>query len=151
MTLKFILAGLALLMLAAWLYVRLNPLDVKALHLDPETADRPTFPGHALLRPGSDLTPQRYDITPAELAARIEAIILATPGTERIAGSLETGFATYVTRSRLWGFPDIANVKVVASDGEEGGAELRILSRLIYGYADMNANRTRLEGWLSQL
>ena len=148
MSVKYLLAALALLFLAAGLFVRLNPLDSRALHVDPETVEPPSVPGHVLLRPGGDIEPQLYETSPAELAARIEAIVLATPRTERLAGNLEQGFATYVTRSKLWGFPDIANVKIVPV---EGGAELRILSRLRYGYADMGVNEKRLKTWIAAL
>ena len=141
--------GLGLLALvAAMLYVRLTPVDARTSNVDPDTVEVPSFPGHVLLRPGGDIEPVTYDMPPKTLAARIEAIILATPRTERVSGSLEEGSATYVTRSALWGFPDVASVKIVET---EGGSALRVFSRLRYGLMDMGVNRARVENWLGQL
>jgi len=141
--------GLGLLALvAAMLYVRLTPVDARAYAVDPETVKVPGFSGHVLLRPGGDIEPVTFDMPAKTLAAQLEAIILATPRTERISGALEDGSATYVTRSAVWGFPDIASVKIVET---QGGSALRIFSRLRYGVMDMGVNRARVEGWLSQL
>ncbi len=145
---KTVLAIGLLALVAAMLYVRLTPVDARAYAVDPETVKAPGFSGHVLLRPGGDIEPATYALPPKTLAARMEAIILATPRTERIAGALEDGMATYVTRSALWGFPDVATVKIVET---EGGSALRIFSRLRYGAMDMGVNRARVEGWLSQL
>ncbi len=146
--LKTILVVGLLIVASLMLFVRFFPLDIRALHADPEAENRTSGPGKVLLRPGGDIEPPTYDMSVEALAARIEAIILATPRTTRVAGSLEDGFASYVTRSAFWGFPDVANVKVVAG---EGGASLRIISRLRYGKYDMGVNRARVEGWLDQL
>ena len=148
MSLKYALGILAILIAGFGAYVRLNPIDVKAVHIDPETAERPSFPGHVLVRSGGDIEPQVYPMSKQDLADRLDAIILSDKRTERIAGDLGEQYATYVARSTVWGFPDIINAKVVE---EEGGASLRILSGLRYGYADMGVNRKRVEGWLSQL
>ncbi|MEM7470940.1 MAG: DUF1499 domain-containing protein [Pseudomonadota bacterium] len=141
-----VVLGLAVIALGG--FVRLNPLDPKALHVDPETVDRPGNPGHVLMRENGDIAPEIYPLPLPELAARLEAVILATPRTMRLEGKLEDGWASFVTRSRLWGFPDIASVKIVAV---EGGSSVRIFSRQRYGYADLGVNRTRVESWLSQL
>lgn len=148
MTLKYAWAVLAILIAVAATYVRLNPIDVKAYHIDPETAERPSHPGHVLVSEGGDIEPVVYPLSKQDLADRLDAIILSDKRSERIAGNLNDQFATYVARSAVWGFPDIINVKVVEA---EGGASLRILSQLRYGYADMGVNRKRVEGWLGQL
>jgi len=147
-TLKILLIAFGLLVLAAGLYVRLAPIDPRVANIDPETVETPNYPGHILLRPGGDIAPKTYPMPPEALAARMEAIILATPRTERLDGSLIDGQATYVTRSALWGFPDIASVKVV---DVQGGSALRIFSRLCFGMADLGVNRARVERWLDQL
>lgn len=148
MSLKYVLAVLAIAMVAVGLYVRITPIDVKAYHIDPENAERPSNPGHVLLRPGGDIEPTIYPLTRQELADRLDAIILSDKRTERIAGGLERRYATYVARSAVWGFPDVINAKVVE---EDGGASLRIFSTQRYGYADFGVNRKRVESWLSQL
>lgn len=146
--LKTVVIAIIVLLVAALLYVRLSPIDAKQVNLDPETVQKPDYPGHVLVRPDGDIAPKTYPIAPDALAARLEAIILATPRTERLTGKLDEGVATYVTRSALWGFPDMATLKVVAV---EGGSSVRIFSRLRFGLADMGVNRARVEGWLAQL
>ncbi|MCY4334859.1 MAG: DUF1499 domain-containing protein [Litoreibacter sp.] len=129
-------------------FVRFNPVNPDSFHVDPETVERPSYPGHVLVRPGGDIEPTQYADASAAVAERLEEVILSTPRTTLLAGNLQDGWASYVTRSSLWGFPDIASVKLVEVDG---GTELRVYSRLRYGYADMGVNRARVESWLSQL
>ncbi|MEM6593685.1 MAG: DUF1499 domain-containing protein [Pseudomonadota bacterium] len=129
-------------------FVRMNPIRAEAVHVDPETVERPSYPGHVLVRPGGDVEPERFPDAPGDLAKRLNTIILDTPRTYLLAGDLEDGWATYVTRSRLWGFPDFASVKLIEKSGE---TEVLIFSRLRYGYADLGVNKTRVESWLSQL
>ena len=130
-------------------FVRLAPLDIGRFHLDPETADRPKPRGQFLVREGGDAEPVTVDLPRAALAAQLDAVILATPRTTRLAGNLEEGYASYVTRSGLWGFPDVASVKIVEDAG--GGAAVLILSRQVYGIEDFGVNRARVEGWLAQI
>ncbi len=145
---KYVLIAVVLAVGALMLYVRLSPIDAAEVNLDPEGVEKPGYPGHVLVRPGGDIKPEIYPIPPEVLAVRLEAIIMATARTDRVAGNLSEGVASYVTRSALWGFPDIATVKVVPA---EGGSAVRIFSRLRFGLADMGVNRKRVEGWLSQL
>ena len=146
--LKYSIILLAILVAVAWGFVRFNPL-AESLHIDPETAERPSVAGHILVRSDGQIDSPLYEMSPEDLAARLEAIVLDTPRTLHFAGDIDDGFATYVTRSALWGFPDIANVKVV--ERGEGRAELIILSRLRYGTMDFGVNRTRVENWLERL
>jgi uncharacterized protein (DUF1499 family) len=76
--------------------------------------------------------------------ARLDEIALETPRTSRLAGSAEDGRVTYVTRSRVFGFPDYTTAEVV--DGQ-----LRVFGRLRFGGSDMGVNRARIESWLAQL
>ncbi|WP_298357188.1 DUF1499 domain-containing protein [uncultured Litoreibacter sp.] len=146
---KSVLAILVIGFLAGAYFVRSKPLDTASLHIDPETAERPGVPGHVLLRAGADIEPPVYEMDASALALRVEAVILSTPRTEKLAGELADGYASYVTRSALWGFPDIASVKVV--EAGEGKSSLIVLSRLRYGQMDMGVNRARVEDWLAQL
>ena len=75
--------------------------------------------------------------------ARIDAIARATPRTTVLAGSVAEGRITYVTRSRLWGFPDYTTV-------ERSGDRITLFGRLRFGRGDMGVNRARIEGWLAQ-
>ncbi|MEM9583964.1 MAG: DUF1499 domain-containing protein [Pseudomonadota bacterium] len=147
--LKYALLALFVFMGLAMAYVRLMPLNEARFHMDPETAERPSVRGHILVRQGADISPPEFELSKHELAQRVEELILTTPRTSRLAGDLTDSFASYVTRSGFWSFPDIASVKIVA--GAEGKTQLLILSRQVYGVEDLGVNRARVEGWLSAL
>ena len=147
--LKIIALVIACLLIAGFAYVRLAPLDAATLHVDPEGAPKPSNPGHAFLRASGDIEPSVYDLVRTELAQKLEAIILGTPRTIKLAGDLDTSFATYVTRSKLWGFPDIASVKII--DAGQGKSSALIFSRQRYGYADLGVNLKRVQDWLAKL
>ena len=130
-------------------YVRLSPINEAQFHKDPATKTPPSASGHVLVAPNGDIDSPRFDMNADDLAAKLEAIILDTPRTTHLAGDLSETYASYVTRSALWGFPDIASVRIVA-DGPDA-SEVIIWSRLRFGAADMGVNAARVEGWLSQL
>lgn len=147
--LKFIGAACVIAVAAALAYVRLMPINQAVFHVDPETVERPSIRGYVLLRDGADITPPVFDETKEALATRLEQIILATPRTQKQAGDLTGDFASYVTRSRFWGFPDVATVKIVPS--ENGASKLLIYSRQVYGLEDLGVNKARVDGWLTAL
>ncbi|MFK7937762.1 MAG: DUF1499 domain-containing protein [Roseovarius sp.] len=76
--------------------------------------------------------------------ARLDAIIRATPRTVVLAGSVEDGMITYVTRSAAFGFPDYTTV-------QQDGPQMTIYGRLRIGYADLGVNAKRIDGWLALL
>ncbi len=78
----------------------------------------------------------------------IDRIAGETARTSRIAGSIEEGRITYVTRSAFWGFPDYTTVAAVPVDG---GTSVAILGRARFGRSDLGVNRKRIEGWLDAL
>ncbi|MEP5759569.1 MAG: DUF1499 domain-containing protein [Litoreibacter sp.] len=129
--------------------VRLRPLDPETLHVDPTTAKRPWVPGHVLMREDGDIRSPIFPISRKVLAAKLDGIILATPRSTHLAGDISQDYATYVVRSKLWRFPDIVNVRVIAADGD--ASEIIILSRLVYGRSDGGVNRARVEDWLAKL
>ena len=51
---------------------------------------------------------------------------------------------TYVTRSRVFGFPDYTTVR-------QAGDTLEIHGRLRFGESDMGVNAARVDGWLERL
>ncbi|MCB6177296.1 DUF1499 domain-containing protein [Rhodobacter sp. Har01] len=136
---------LILASLAFAAYVRLAPSDPARWHV-PLAAGADTDPwdqvvpmeGAAALR----LSPAKG--APADLLTRLDTIALATPRTTRLAGSPEEGRITWVTRSRLWGFPDYTTAEA-RPDG------LYIHARLRFGKSDMGVNAARLTDWLSRL
>ena len=76
--------------------------------------------------------------------AQLDTIIRATPRTELLAGSVDEGRVTYITRSKLWRFPDYTTV-------EAQGDDLLIHARLRFGQSDMGVNRARVSAWLERL
>lgn len=121
----------ALVMIGFAAYVRLAPSDPVRWHVAREGAEARTFKGGAIR------------VVEGELAA-LDKIARAEPRTRVLAGSVEEGMITYVTRSKLWGFPDYTTV------WQEGG-KLVLSARLRFGSSDLGVNAARLERWLAQL
>lgn len=130
----------ATLAFAAW--VRLAPSDPAAWHVPPQ-AEGP-WDEVVPLTGAASLRLSAAKGAPADLLARLDAIAMATPRTTRLAGSVEEGRITWVTRSALWGFPDFTTAEV-RGDG------LYLHARLRFGREDMGVNAARLRDWLNRL
>lgn len=109
-------------------YVRLAPTDAATWH-QPITAnvDR-DLPGGAI----------RVRSAGPEAFAQVDAALRALPRTYPVAGSIEEGRVTYITRSALWGFPDYTTV-------EHGDGMLKMHARLRFGRSDLGVNAARLD------
>lgn len=127
--------------------VRLVPIDPLVWHVDPS---------QFRLWEGVAKTEAEVMQTPAGAVARVpglgagglrrlNAIALATPRTVVLAGSVAKGRITWVTRSALWGFPDITTAGIGA---DEVGY---IWARQRYGSVDGGVNLARLRAWLAAL
>lgn len=143
----WMLGGLLAAMLAVAAYVRLAPSDPARWDVSPGASgwdnggpwdEVVPMEGGASLRLSSAVG------APDALLARLDAIALATPRTQRLAGSVEEGRITWITRSALWGFPDYTTAEA-RTDG------LYILSHLRFGRGDMGVNAARLRGWQTLL
>ncbi|MBE0412860.1 DUF1499 domain-containing protein [Yoonia sp.] len=134
-----ILTILILLIVAGMAYVRLAPMDPARVH----QASAPQPPGDYAATGG--FTAVRTIIAPAaQVLATLEQRALATPRTRVVAGRVDQGMITFVTRSRIMGFPDYTTVQV---DGDT----LTIHGRLRFGQSDLGVNRARVQGWLDAL
>jgi hypothetical protein len=132
--------GLALLAALAALaaYMRLAPIDPGRWHAD-------------LAAPG--FTPEGAAFCPEAgsrdvIAGGLDAIARVAetwPRTRLIAGSLEEGRMTWVTRSRIFGFPDFTTAQIVRKGGED---MVCLAARQGYGAADFGVNPHRLGAWL---
>lgn len=129
-----ILALVLLAIVAAMMWIRFAPSD-------PDRWNKPVSNPVDGVRDGSVLR-----ILPGQAAdmAAFERIIQQTPRTRYLAGSVDEGMFTYVTRSALFGFPDYATVWV---DGDD----LLVYSRLRFGSGDMGVNTRRIDGWIAKL
>ena len=143
-----LLVIIAVVLILATAFVRLAPTKPDQWHINPLTAVSPGQGGVLLRLSGGDITPAGFAEPPAELLARLDAIIRATPRTTCIAGSVDEGRLTYITRSRGFGFPDFATI-AVEQVGEQSFPV--ILSRLRFGKSDLGVNRARVTGWLVAL
>lgn len=115
-------------------YVRLAPSDTVRWHGPLEvSADRDLPTGV-----------ERVIAAGPETLARLDALIRATPRTQVLAGTVQDGLITYVTRSRVFGFPDYTTVQQVDDT-------IRILGRLRFGQSDLGVNKARVDGWIRAL
>lgn len=128
MSLLWILVAILVAIMALMAYVRLAPTDVARVHCNVDATQDEDGEGHCT-RVITDPDP--------DAMARIDAAALALPRTTRLAGSVADGHVTYVTRSKLMGFPDYTTV-------QRDGDTIRIFGRLRFGKSDLGVNRTRV-------
>ncbi|SIS91877.1 Uncharacterized conserved protein, DUF1499 family [Roseivivax lentus] len=132
--LKFIFWLIILLIVAGVAYIRFAPSDPEVWHVDPQvTADQDLAAG----------VRRRLDAGEDTLAD-LDRIILSTPRTELVAGSVAEERITYVTRSKWMGFPDYTTVQQVED-------RIEIYARARFGQSDLGVNKARVEGWLAEL
>jgi len=153
--LGYVFLVLLLLVAGALLFVRFVSHDPAQWHVDPLTAPTPATPNSWRVAPpgqspgAAGTQSPVYRATPAELMAAFDRIATAQPETERLAGTPEVGFITYVQRTPLVKYPDYISVKAV--DLGEGMSALAILSRSRFGRSDMGVNKARITEWLKGL
>lgn len=132
MKLSAIILGVLVLALVALLVVfRVAPSDPDRWHEMPENVSDRDLEGGAMRNVEGDL-------------ATLDRIIRDTTRTQVLAGSVDEDMITYVTRSRVFGFPDYTTVR-------QNGEMLEIHGRLRFGRSDMGVNADRIDGWLQQL
>lgn len=116
---------------ALLVFIRVAPSDPDRWHRMPENVSDIDLDGGAMRRAEGDL-------------AALDAIIRDTPRTRVLTGSVDAGMITYVTRSRVFGFPDYTTVR-------QDGDMLEIYGRLRFGKSDLGVNAARIDGWLRRL
>jgi uncharacterized protein (DUF1499 family) len=80
----------------------------------------------------------------ADGLARLDVVARDTTRTLVLAGSVEEGMITYVTRSAVIGFPDYTTV-------QQDGDQLKVYARLRFGRSDFGVNHARVNRWLDAL
>jgi hypothetical protein len=116
---------------ALLVFIRMAPSDPDRWHAMPDNVSDRDLDSGAMRTLEGDL-------------AALDAIIRDTPRTQVLAGSVSEGMITYVTRSRVFGFPDYSTVR-------QDGDMLQIHGRLRFGKSDLGVNAARIDGWLRQL
>lgn len=132
----YLLVALGILLAGILVWVRVAPSDPARWHVDPVTAPDPATPNWARIAPGEIVG------AAGTLAERVAAALAAEPRVTPLAGSLAEGWATYVQRSRLMGYPDYISVRILPVEG--GQETVAVLSRSRFGQSDMGVNAARL-------
>jgi len=102
--------------------------------------------GRFAVTAGGDMEPVVAALSMEQTLGILKTRVEGTERTQLLAGALEDGFATYVTRSKLWGFPDVTRIALTPVDG---GVQIEMAARLIYGKADLGVNEARVRDWLA--
>ncbi|MBE1298202.1 MAG: DUF1499 domain-containing protein [Rhodobacteraceae bacterium] len=115
-------------------FIRLAPSDPLDWNTQPELSEDKEFRGGVfrVVRPGP------------EGLERFDRIASNAPRTKLLAGSVDDQMATYVTRTKLFGFPDYTTAR---QDGEF----LKVYARLRFGRSDLGTNKARIDAWLAQM
>lgn len=124
-------------------YVRLAPSDVARWHVRAEPVGTQTQTRSAAYI--------WREVVSAEAEAKLQAlsdVIERTPRTALLAGSVEEGQLTFVTRSRVFGFPDYTTVGV--HDLPDGARILEVYGRARFGQSDLGVNAQRIRGWIAK-
>lgn len=129
---------IGMVFLGAQAFIRLSPNDPARWHIDPSAAGFAPAANWAAYCPA--IGPAA---TPAALAL-LDATILATPRTRRLAGSPEQGRTTYITRSALMGYPDFTTVTLRATPA---GLQPCLVARARFGDYDWGVNTARVSRW----
>ena len=156
----FAIAALALVVLVGVVYIRSVGHDPTLWHVDPLDAPTPDSPNSFRVAPVlhgyEPVTAERidapapiYDANPAIIAQALDQFVLSQPRVERVAGTPETGWMTYVARSETMRYPDC--ISILLLDLGEGLSTVAIFSRSRFGYGDLGVNRARVEAWLKTL
>lgn len=127
------LAAVTLLLLGLSVFVRLAPSDPARWHRMPDAVTDRDLDGGAMRVVGAG----------EDGLARLDAIIRQSPRTTHLAGTLDGAMLTYVTRSRVFGFPDYTTIR-------QAGPQIEIHGRLRFGRSDLGVNAARIDGWLDR-
>lgn len=98
--------------------------------------------------PKPDIVTRVYAAPPQALYAAVTKLAEGWPRTFKLVRYDEVHEAAYVSRSRVFNFPDTIELKVSPRDA---GSTLVIYSASKYGDSDFGVNQKRVEAWLAQL
>lgn len=127
------LSAVVVLLVGMAIWVRSAPSDLAEWHVMPAGVTDRDFEGGAMRIIGAG----------DDGFKRLDDIIRAEPRTEVLAGSVESGMITYISRSKWVGFPDYTTMRAA-------GKQIELYSRLRFGRSDLGVNRDRLERWISR-
>ncbi|MBO6899091.1 MAG: DUF1499 domain-containing protein [Shimia sp.] len=131
MTFLWVIIVLALGLAA---YVRFAPSDPSKWHQEPQIAH--DSDGENSVR--------RLVMSGRDGLSRFHQVAVGTPRTTVLAGSVDEGMVTYVTRSKLMAYPDFTTAY-------QDGDVLKVYGRSRFGRKDFGVNATRVEAWIDAL
>ncbi|AXT25827.1 DUF1499 domain-containing protein [Ruegeria sp. AD91A] len=131
---RMVLWAVIALVLGLGAYIRLAPSIPARWHVAPVAEVDQDLPSGVL----------RVVETGPDGLQRLDLIARATPRTSVLAGSVDEGMITYVTRTKWIGFPDYTTV-------QQDGDTQRIHGRLRFGRRDFGVNKARVDGWLGKM
>ena len=132
---------------AAIVYVRLAPHNTQAVHVQTEPRGAGDYPSE-----GGFMAVRQITAPPADVLQALTQVAMATDRTEPLAGTVDDGMVTFVTRSKVMGFPDYTTVSIIPAQAVDNDGPLLVINgRLRYGKSDLGVNKARIEGWLAAL
>jgi len=134
-----------LLVVCAMAFVRFAPVGVDRFHVSAGQQLPGDYPSA-----GGFMAVRAIATTPDRLLLVLDDVAKTTPRTKLVAGNVPDEMLTYMTRSRVFGFPDYTTVEIIP-EAETGDPLLVINARLRYGYADLGVNEARVKRWLDEL
>lgn len=109
-------------------YVRLAPSDPSRWHISIPNEGNINLAGGAVR-----IVPNNPDVF-----EHLIKLMSKLPRTAVLAGTVEEGHLTYITRSKLMGYPDYTTI-------ERSDETIKIFARLRFGKSDLGVNAARLE------
>ena len=119
---------------AFFVWVRIAPHDPVRWHVMPNVVEAKDTTGGAL---------RVVPAAPGGLAT-LDTLIRSTARTQALAGSVESGMVTYITRSKIVWFPDYTTIRA-------NGANLEMYGRSRFGASDLGVNAARIDAWIADL
>lgn len=138
----WVFGGLVVLTLAFAIWVRIAPFDEARWHIDPRREPdraRGWYKADAMLPDAADAQ---------QALERVAKVAADWPRTRVLFGDAASGRISFVTRTKLWRFPDVTTVS--AERGAEG-VVLHFYARQRFGGDDIGVNRARVRAWLQSL
>ncbi|MHA3913406.1 DUF1499 domain-containing protein [Halovulum sp. GXIMD14793] len=137
-------------------FIRSVAHDPEVWHVDPRDAPNSETPNDFRLIQSNltkfrvDMEAPTYAVDAATLSQAFDRFVMGQPRVERVAGSTQAGWVTYVQRSEYLQFPDYISVQFY-NLGDTGTSTIAIYSRSRFGYSDMGVNKARVERWVKSI
>lgn len=137
-----LLGIIVLVIIAGAAWIRLAPSNPEVWHLDPNASGFTPPENAHVFCPGPD---SRYGLAGDIELAPLIAAAEAWPQTKLLAGSEAEGRLTYITRSKVMGFPDYTTIAIREVNGT---MQPCLIARQRFGLSDFGVNAARVNAWV---